>query len=45
MAAITTSPWVNSTVDDRGAWVLAGSSRFGVGRLFIISASVNVLVF
>jgi hypothetical protein len=44
IAAITTSPCVNSTVDGGRACVLDSSSRFGVGRLFIISASVNVLV-
>src|SRR5688572_770881 len=44
MAAITTSPWANSTVDDADAGASIVASRFGVGRLFIISASVNVLV-
>jgi hypothetical protein len=45
MAAITTSPCANSTVNGCGVGVRDPSSRFGVGRLFIISASVRVLVF
>src|SRR5688500_11003032 len=46
MAAITTSPWVNAIVDDPDEGVLDDRpGRFGVGRLFIISASVKVLVF
>ena len=46
MAAITTSPCASSTGRRlaRGR-VLDWPSRFGVGRLFIISASVSVLVF
>jgi hypothetical protein len=44
MAAITTSPCVSSTVAGRAGGVLDWPSRFGVGRLFIISVSVSVLV-